>query len=71
MQRGEIWWADLREPSGSEPGYRRPVLIAQTNWFTNSRIQTVIVVALTSKAKACNKLNPTAPPSAGRDGVVY
>ncbi|MBM4461371.1 MAG: type II toxin-antitoxin system PemK/MazF family toxin, partial [Chloroflexi bacterium] len=26
IQRGEIWWASLPEPVGSEPGYRRPIL---------------------------------------------
>ena len=29
IKRGEIWWADLGEPKGSEPGYRRPVLVVQ------------------------------------------
>ena len=48
MQRGEIWWADLPEPLGSEPGFPRPVLIVQVNQFNNSQINTVIVVALTS-----------------------
>lgn len=48
MRRGEIWWATLPPPSGSEPGYRRPVLIVQTNEFNHSRIQTVLAVAVTS-----------------------
>jgi mRNA interferase MazF len=48
MQRGEIWWADLEDPTGSAPGYRRPVLIIQSDSFNQSKIQTVIVVALTS-----------------------
>lgn len=48
MRYGEIWWADLREPRGSEPGYRRPVLIVSADNFNRSRIQTVIVVVLTS-----------------------
>ena len=48
MQRGEIWWASLPAPEGSGPGYRRPVLIVQANEFNRSRIQTVIVAALTS-----------------------
>ena len=50
MQRGEIWWADLAEPRGSEPGFRRPVLVVQSQAFNDSRIQTVIVVAITSNA---------------------
>ena len=48
MRRGEIWWADLRAPVGSGPGYRRPVLILQSNVFNESRIATVVVAAITS-----------------------
>ena len=48
MQRGAIWWADLAAPSASEPGYRRPVLIVQSNSFNRSAIRTVVVIALTS-----------------------
>jgi len=50
MQRGEIWWADLAEPRGSEPEFRRPVLVVQSQAFNDSRIQTVIVVSITSNA---------------------
>ncbi len=48
IQRGEIWWADLPEPTGSEPGYRRPVLVVQSDDFNRSRIATAIVVAISS-----------------------
>ncbi len=48
MNRGEIWRAALGRPAGSEPGYRRPVIILQTNAFNDSPIQTVVVVAITS-----------------------
>lgn len=48
MQRGEIWWASLGRPTGSEPGYRRPVVVLQTNAFNDSPIRTVVVVAITS-----------------------
>lgn len=48
MQRGEIWWATLRVPEGSEPGYRRPVLVVQDDAFNASKINTVVVVTLTS-----------------------
>ncbi|MBA3946022.1 MAG: type II toxin-antitoxin system PemK/MazF family toxin [Herpetosiphonaceae bacterium] len=51
MQRGEIWWAELPEPVASEPGYRRPVLIIQSDDFTRSRIQTVIAVVLTTNLR--------------------
>ena len=48
MQRGEIWWATLPDPVGSEPGYRRPVLIVQSDTFTRSAIKTVLCAAVTS-----------------------
>jgi mRNA interferase MazF len=51
MYRGEIWWANLPDPVGSEPGYRRPVLIIQDDVFTQSRISTVIVVIITSNTR--------------------
>lgn len=51
MQRGEIWWASLPEPSGSEPGYSRPVLVIQDNRFNASRINTVIVAVVTSNIR--------------------
>ncbi|MCP4604215.1 MAG: type II toxin-antitoxin system PemK/MazF family toxin [Proteobacteria bacterium] len=48
MKRGEIWWASMRAPRGSEPGYRRPVVIIQSNDFNQSRIGTVIVAVITT-----------------------
>lgn len=48
IKRGDIWWAGLPEPGGSEPGYRRPVLVVQSDAFNRSRINTVVVVAITS-----------------------
>ena len=48
ISQGEIWWADLPEPSASEPGFRRPVLVAQCDAFNRSRIRTIVCVPLTS-----------------------
>ena len=48
MKRGELWWADLPNPVGSGPGYKRPVLVVQANPFNASRISTVIVATVTS-----------------------
>lgn len=45
--RGEIWWASLPEPIGSSPGFRRPVLVVQSDSFNQSKIQTVVVVVIT------------------------
>jgi len=51
IRRGEIWQAELPEPSGSGPGYRRPVVILQSDDFNRSRISTVIAVVLTSNIR--------------------
>ena len=51
MKRGELWWADLPEPVGSEPGYRRPVLIISDDSFNQSKIRTVLAVSLISNLK--------------------
>jgi len=48
IRRGDIWWADLPAPRGSEPGYRRPVLIVQADSFNESSIQTAIVATITT-----------------------
>jgi mRNA interferase MazF len=52
--RGEIWWADLPDPSGSGPGFRRPVIIIQSDAFNKSRINTVICAVITSNTKLAN-----------------
>ncbi len=51
IRRGEIWWADLDEPQGSEPGFRGPLLIVQADAFNQSRIPTTIGVVLTSNLR--------------------
>ena len=61
MTRGEIWWADLGVPFGSEPGFRRPVLVVQADSFNQSRIGTVPVRALhhESQARRCPGQRPS------------
>ncbi len=51
IAQGEVWWADLGEPRGSKPGFRRPVLVIQGDGLNQSRIATVVCVALTSNIK--------------------
>jgi mRNA interferase MazF len=51
MIHGEIWWAQFGIPFGSEPGYKRPVLIVQDDSFNESRIRTVVVVPLTTNIR--------------------
>ncbi len=48
MLKGEIWWANLPKPRISEPGYKRPVLIIQSDSFNKSKINTVICAVITS-----------------------
>lgn len=47
----EVWWAQLPDPAASEPGFKRPVLIIQSNAFNLSRISTVVAVVLTSNLR--------------------
>lgn len=35
-------------PDGSEPGYRRPIMIVQSDDFNRSRIRTVLALAITT-----------------------
>lgn len=51
IARGDVCWADLPEPTGSGPGFRRPVLVVQGDAFNRSRIATVVCVPLTSNLK--------------------
>lgn len=51
ISQGEVWWADLPEPSGSEPGFRRPVVVVQGEAFNRSQISTVVCVPLTSNLR--------------------
>ncbi len=74
VERGEVWWADLAEPRGSEPGFRRPMLIVQADSFNRSRIRTVVAVALTSKMRLLdapgNVLVPGEEAGLPRDSVA-
>lgn len=74
MQRGDIWWANLPEPTGSVSGYRRPVLLIQADAFTRSRIATVIIVAITSNLRLAtapgNVFLPATESGLPKDSVV-
>lgn len=51
IAQGEVWWSDLGEPFGSEPAYRRPVVVVQCDAFNRSRIATIVCVPLTSNLR--------------------
>lgn len=74
MQRREIWWATLPPPIGSQPGGRRPVLILQSDFFNHSRINTVVIAAITSNPKHANEPGnvflPMTDTGLSRDSIV-
>ena len=51
IRQGEIYWVELEEPTGSEPGYSHPHVIVQNNVFNSSRMRTVILCPLTSNLR--------------------
>ena len=51
IAQGEVWWADLGEPIGSRPGFRRPVVIVKGDPFDRSALRTVVCVSLTSNVR--------------------
>ena len=51
IAQGEIWWADIGEPIGSAPSFRRPVVVVQCDALNRSRSSTVVCVPLTSNLK--------------------
>ncbi|MCM2270838.1 MAG: type II toxin-antitoxin system PemK/MazF family toxin [Thermoanaerobaculia bacterium] len=72
--RGEVWWADLGEPAGSEPGYRHPVVVVQEDELNRSRLSTTVVALLTSNLRradaAGNVLCPARLTGLPKDSVV-
>ena len=74
LNRGEVWWADLPDPVGAAPGYRRPVLVVQGDAFNRSRLATVIVVVLTANLRLVdapgNVLIPARASGLPRDSVA-
>ena len=74
MERGTVWWAQLLEPIASEPGFRRPVIIVQSNAFNRSRIRTIVAVVLTSNLRLAeapgNVLIPATDSGLPKDSVA-
>ena len=54
INQGDVFWVDLGEPSGSEPGYRHPHVVVQNNVFNRSRIKMVVMCVLTTNLKRAN-----------------
>ena len=74
LRRGDIHWANLRERVGSEPGYRRPVLIVSADAFNDSRINTIVASAISSNLALAdapgNVELPAANSGLDRDSVI-
>lgn len=74
VTQGEVWWAELPEPAGSGPGFRRPVVVVQGNPLNRSRIATVVCVPLTSNLTWAdapgNTLLPTRATGLPKDSVA-
>ena len=74
VRRGEIWWASLPDPLGSGPGFRRPLIIVQSDAFNRSRISTVIAVVITSNLRLAaapgNILLPSKTTGLPKDSVA-
>ena len=51
ISQGDVWWADPGELVGSEPGFRRPVIVVQGDNFNRSALRTVVAVPLTSNLR--------------------
>ena len=74
VRRGEIWWASLPDPTGSGPGFRRPLIIFQADAFTRSRIRTIIAAIITSNLRLAaapgNVLLPSKSTGLSKDSVA-
>lgn len=74
IKRGEIFWAHLEDPRGSEPGFHRPVVIVSADSFNRSRIQTVLAAVITSNTGLLeapgNVSLPSAKAGLSRDSVI-
>lgn len=74
VARGQLWWADLPNPAGSEPGFMRPVLVVQAENFNRSKLATVVVTAITSNLRLAdapgNVTLPKGKSGLSKDSVV-
>ena len=51
INQGDVYWVEVDEPTGSEPGYTHPHVVIQNNLYNQSKIRTVIVCVLTSNLR--------------------
>lgn len=74
IAQGHVYWADLPDPKGSGPGFRRPVVVVQGDALNRSHIRTVVCVPLTSNLSWAdapgNVLLPARTTGLPRDSVA-
>ena len=51
ISQGDVCWAELPAPTGSGPGFRRPVIVVQGDALNRSRIATAVCVPVTSNLR--------------------
>jgi mRNA interferase MazF len=49
--QGDVFWTSLSPSSGSEPAYKRPVVIVQRDSINRSKFRTVVIVPLSKQTK--------------------
>lgn len=69
MKRGEIWWAPLGEPAGSEPGHPRPVVIVSSNGLNDSTLPTVLALPITTQLSRANYAGNVRLPGSRKTGL--
>ncbi|OHD70375.1 MAG: mRNA interferase MazF2 [Spirochaetes bacterium RBG_16_49_21] len=74
VSRGEVWWTDLPAPVKSEPGFKRPVVVVQSDSFNQSKINTVVCAVITSNLHLSeapgNILLPSRSSGLPKDSVI-
>jgi mRNA interferase MazF len=48
ITQGDVRWAEMPDPIGSGPGFRRPVVVLQGDALNRSKLATIVCVPLTS-----------------------
>lgn len=51
VAQDDVGWADLPAPTGSGPGFQRPVVVVQSDAFNRSTIATIVCIPLTSNVR--------------------
>jgi len=74
VAQGDIWWVDLPVPTGSGPGFQRPVVVVQSDAFNRSNIATIVCIPLTGNLRWAdapgNSLLPARATGLPKDSVA-